>query len=239
MPNDLIKALMQSDGQPPGASPFGMDPPRPEDAINSQYRASTPKPSWLAPPPEPAPPGQGFWQGFAQNALKYAPLGLRAGGLGAAHRSPTTGQFIKNPAKNNAPLAAGAAAGAAGSGLIDWDKYADPKLPPNQMASAEIPTQPRVGGLSEVPKDNKMPMDVSNFGDRFGGMTSPSQAPAPEMPPWLQGAGVNAPPGAGLNVPLPRPKPPKTVARKAKPKPQTPVEESNPITQFLRSLGLG
>lgn len=202
----------------------------------------------LAPPPEPAPPGQGFWQGFAQDALKYAPLGLRAGGLGVAHRSPTTGQFIKNPAKDNAPIAAGAAAAGAGSGLIDWDKYADPIAAPNKMASAEMPVQPVTGGQSEVPMGSFADRfggaaPGSSFDDRFGGMAPPSQVLAPEVPPWLQGASVAAPPGAGLNVPLPRPKPPNVPLSRPKPrmaKPQAaPVEELNPIAKFLRSLGLG
>lgn len=198
----------------------------------------------LAPPPEPVPPGEGFWQGFAKDALKYAPLGLRAGGLGVAHRSPTTGQFIRNPAKDNAPIAAGAAAAGAGSGLIDWDKYADPIAVPNKMASTEMPTQPAGGGVSEVPMGSfadrfGAAAPGPSFDDRFGGMAPPSQPPAPEPPPWLQGAGVAAPPGAGLNVPLPRPKPPKAVVHKAKPQIPAPVEESNPIAKFLRSLGLG
>ncbi len=265
MPNDLIQALMQSGEQPqPGPSPFGMEPPRAEDAIRNLYKAKAPQSSWLAPPPEPVPQGQGFWQGFAQDALKYAPLGLRAGGLGVVHRSPTTGRFIANPAKGNAPIAAGAATGGPAASLIDWNKYSPEATAGKGIAGVEGPTapalnqaglldtmppidmtSPRVGGMSVVPKDNAMPMDATSFGDRFGGMSPPSQPPAPEMPQWMQGAGVAALPGAGMNVPLPRPKPPPVPLPRPKPRmppqpvPQAAPQDTNPIAQFLRSLGLG
>lgn len=204
----------------------------------------------LAPPPEPAPTGQGFWQGFAQDALKYAPLALRAGGLGAAHRSPTTGQFIRNPAKGNAPIAAGAAAAGVGSGLIDWDKYADPIAAPNKIASAEMPVQPAAGGQSEVPMGSFADRfggaaPGPSFDDRFGGMAPPSQ---PEM-----GAMRRLPEsemGAMRSLPVSAEavgKPRQQVVRKATPQvvykapPQTKQASTGidvSIVDFLKSLGL-
>lgn len=45
MPNDLINALLGQQAEvPPGPSPFGLEPPRPEDTISSLYRS---KPAWL------------------------------------------------------------------------------------------------------------------------------------------------------------------------------------------------
>lgn len=48
MPNDMINALLgQQTEMPQQPSPFGVEPPRPEDAISNLYRSNTPKSSWL------------------------------------------------------------------------------------------------------------------------------------------------------------------------------------------------
>ena len=261
MPSDLIQALMKSDeNPPPGVSPFGMEAPRPEDAIRDLYRSSPSSSNWLN--------GiRSATQAMDPVSLLGGPPGPQTGsipqdligslGLAGLGAKPTV-SYTNTPrptlrsqgriVSQNRPvpphpatrLAPGIAAAdiAANTGLGNLPTTADRNLTserPIEMPGAMVPSS----------KGDRLPMAGDAFGDRFGSMAPPSSAPEmgamrklpdPEMGamrqlPTIAAGGM----GKQQPVPLPRPRP--------MPAPQPRTAQAGPgvdvsIVDFLRSLGL-
>jgi hypothetical protein len=256
MPNELIQALLKSnENQPPGASPFGMEAPRPEDAIRDLYKSNPTNSSWLsgvrnftqAMDPmrlvQPPGPQTGSVPQDLAGSIGLASLGLKPTVSYTNTPRPTLrsqGRIVSqnrpmptHPATNLAP-AIGAGQIAANTGIGELPTTAD------TQAGSERPIEMPGQGNPSFGTAHPSALGNPSFGDRFGSFALPSQ-PAAQDPAWLQAGQTTVPPTAGMNVPLPRPKPQQT-AKKAKPKakalqPEPGIGDS--IANFLRSLGLG
>lgn len=169
MPNDLINALLgQQTEVPRGPSPFGAEPPRPEDAISGMYRSNAPS-SWLhdlAMKTMPGPQTGSIAQDVA-GSIPFASLGLSPtvkfhytsqGRPMTQSQGRIVSQNRPIPPHPATDLAPAISTGQAASNI--WSNLED-----------QNPAAKGMGGISGPSGDS--------FNSRFGGMAPPSQ----EMPP--------------------------------------------------------